>query len=298
MTVRERNLAGRPVGDAHSVYIIGEIGINHNGSVDIAKLMIDGAVQAGADCVKFQKRTPELCVPRDQWNIERDTPWGRMTYIDYRRKVEFDADDYREIDRHCKANDIHWTVSCWDEGAVDFMEQHFDVPFYKAASASLTDIDLLHAMQRTGRPMMISTGMSTMDEIDAAVRHLDPAGLLIAHSTSAYPCPIDELNLAMISTLREQFPNIPIGYSGHETGLATTYAAVVTGASFIERHITLDRAMWGTDQSASVEIGGLQRMVKDIRDIEIAMGDGRKRVYDSELSSRAKLRRITSAVSV
>ena len=145
---------------------------------------------------------------------------------------------------------------------------------------------------------MISTGMSTMDEIDAAVRHLDPAGLLIAHSTSAYPCPIDELNLAMISTLREQFPNIPIGYSGHETGLATTYAAVVTGASFIERHITLDRAMWGTDQSASVEIGGLHRMVKDIRDIEIAMGDGRKRVYDSELSSRAKLRRITSAVSV
>ena len=298
MAVRERNLAGRPVGDGHSVYIIGEIGINHNGSVDIAKLMIDGAVHAGADCVKFQKRTPELCVPRDQWHIERDTPWGRMTYIDYRRKVEFDADDYREIDRHCKAKDIHWTVSCWDEGAVDFMEQHFDVPFYKAASASLTDVDLLRKMQSTGRPLMISTGMSTMDEIHSAVPMLDPSSLLIAHSTSAYPCPIDELNLNMISTLREQFPSIPIGYSGHETGLATTYAAVVKGASFIERHITLDRAMWGTDQSASVEIGGLQRMVKDIRDIETAMGDGRKRVYDSELSSRAKLRRVPSAVTV
>ncbi|MBU3741497.1 MAG: N-acetylneuraminate synthase [Candidatus Kapabacteria bacterium] len=286
------------VGDGHPVYIIGEIGINHNGSVDIAKLMIDGAAQAGADCVKFQKRTPELCVPRDQWNIERDTPWGRMTYIDYRRKVEFDADDYAEIARHCERNGIHWTVSCWDEGAVDFMERYFDVPFYKAASASLTDLDLLRAMQQTGRPLMISTGMSTMEEIDAAVRALDASQLLIAHSTSAYPCPIDELNLAMISTLRERYPQLPIGYSGHETGLATTYAAVVKGASFIERHITLDRAMWGTDQSASVEMGGLARMVKDLRDIETAMGDGRKRVYDSELSSRSKLRRVASRVTI
>ena len=298
MKHRESTLAGRMIGDGYPVYIIGEIGINHNGSVDIAKLMIDGAVQAGADCVKFQKRTPELCVPRDQWNIERDTPWGRMTYIDYRRKVEFDVDDYNEIARHCERQGIHWTVSCWDEQAVDFMEQHFDVPFYKAASASLTDIDLLHAMQQTGRPLMISTGMSTMEEIDAAVKSLDPSQLLIAHSTSAYPCPIDELNLAMITTLRDRYPDTPIGYSGHETGLATTYAAVVKGAAFIERHITLDRAMWGTDQSASVEMGGLARMVKDIRDIEIAMGDGRKRVYDSELSSRSKLRRIASKVSV
>lgn len=294
MTTRTTSIGQRLVGDDQPVYIIGEIGINHNGSVDIAKLMIDGAAQAGADCVKFQKRTPELCVPKDQWLIERDTPWGRMTYIDYRRKVELDVDDYNEIDRYCKAKGIDWTVSCWDEASVDFMEQHFDVPFYKAASASLTDLPLLHRMQATGRPLMISTGMSTMQEIDAAVQQLDTSKLLIAHSTSAYPCPLDELNLNMISTLRNQFPLIPIGYSGHETGLATTYAAVVKGASFLERHITLDRAMWGTDQSASVEMGGLQRLVKDVRDIEVAMGDGRKRVYDSELSSRAKLRRVQS----
>jgi N-acetylneuraminate synthase len=178
------------------------------------------------------------------------------------------------------------------------MEEHFAVPFFKAASASLTDLPLLRRMQSTGRPLMISTGMSTMDEIKTAVAQLDPSRLLIAHSTSAYPCPLDELNLNMISTLRAEFPSIAIGYSGHETGLATTYAAVVKGASFLERHITLDRAMWGTDQSASVEMGGLQRLVKDVRDIEVALGDGRKRVYDSELSSRAKLRRVQSVVPV
>ncbi|RPI68596.1 MAG: N-acetylneuraminate synthase, partial [Ignavibacteriae bacterium] len=268
------DLNGRLIGDGQPAYIIAEIGINHNGSVDIAKLMIDGAVLAGADCVKFQKRTPELCVPRDQWDIERETPWGRMTYIDYRHKVEFDVDDYREIDRYCRARGVDWTVSCWDEGAVAFMEENFDVPFYKAASASLTDHDLLRAMQASGKVLIISTGMSTMDEISDAIDILDQSRLLVAHATSAYPCRVEELNMRMIKTLRGLYPNVPIGYSGHETGLATTYAAVAMGASFIERHITLDRAMWGTDQAASVEIGGLQRLVKDIRDIEAAMGDG------------------------
>jgi N-acetylneuraminate synthase len=295
MSTREVRIGDRAIGDGHPTYIIGEIGINHNGSVDIAKLMIDGAVAAGADCVKFQKRTPELCVPKDQWLIERDTPWGRMTYIDYRYKVEFTADDYADIDRHCKAKGIDWTVSCWDEEAVDFMEQHFAVPFYKAASASLTDLDLLRKMQATGKALMISTGMSTMEEIEAAANALNANSLMIAHSTSSYPCPTDELNLLMINTLRSKYPNIPIGYSGHETGLATTYAAITLGAAFVERHITLDRAMWGTDQAASVEMGGLQRMVRDIRDIELAMGDGVKRVYDSELKSRAKLRRVATS---
>jgi N-acetylneuraminate synthase len=294
MHTREIVVGNGRIGDGHPVYIIAEIGINHNGSVDIAKLMIDGAAAAGADCVKFQKRTPEICVPKDQWYIERDTPWGRMTYIDYRHRVEFGRDDYAEIDRHCRMKGIAWTVSCWDEEAVDFMERSFDVPFYKAASASLTDLDLLQRMQGTGRPLMISTGMSTSEEIDEAVRALDHNRLLIAHSTSSYPCPVDELNLRMISTLRDRYAGIPIGYSGHETGLATTYAAVVAGASFLERHVTLDRAMWGTDQAASVEIGGLQRMVKDVRDIEIALGDGVKRVYDSELKSRSKLRRVVT----
>lgn len=294
MQQREIALGSRMVGDGHPVYIIGEIGINHNGSVDIAKLMIDGAAAAGADCVKFQKRTPELCVPKDQWYLERDTPWGRMTYIDYRHKVEFDKDDYAQIDAHCKAKGIDWTVSCWDEQAVAFMEEHFDVPFYKAASASLTDLDLLRGMLGTGKPLMISSGMSTLEEITTAVNTLGQDRLLLAHSTSSYPCPVQELNLKMIDTLRRMYPSLVIGYSGHETGLATTCATVSLGAGFIERHITLDRAMWGTDQAASVEMGGLLRLVKDVRDIETALGDGVKRVYDSELGARTKLRRVAS----
>lgn len=294
MQQREIALGSRMVGDGHPVYIIGEIGINHNGSVDIAKLMIDGAAAAGADCVKFQKRTPELCVPKDQWYLERETPWGRMTYIDYRHKVEFDKDDYAQIDAHCKAKGIDWTVSCWDEQAVAFMEEYFDVPFYKAASASLTDLDLLRGMVGTGKPLMISSGMSTLEEITTAVNTLGQDRLLLAHSTSSYPCPVQELNLKMIDTLRRMYPSLVIGYSGHETGLATTCATVSLGAGFIERHITLDRAMWGTDQAASVEMGGLLRLVKDVRDIETALGDGVKRVYDSELGARTKLRRVAS----
>ena len=294
MQQREIALGSRMGGDGHPVYIIGEIGINHNGSVDIAKLMIDGAAAAGADCVKFQKRTPELCVPKDQWSLERDTPWGRMTYIDYRHKVEFEKDDYAQIDAHCKAKGIDWTVSCWDEQAVAFMEEHFDVAFYKAASASLTDLDLLRGMIGTGKPLMISSGMSTLEEITTAVNTLGQDRLLLAHSTSSYPCPVQELNLKMIDTLRRMYPSLVIGYSGHETGLATTCATVSLGAGFIERHITLDRAMWGTDQAASVEMGGLLRLVKDVRDIETALGDGVKRVYDSELGARTKLRRVAS----
>lgn len=292
--MRERivDLNGRRVGDGEPVYIIAEIGINHNGSLDLAKRMIDGAALAGCDAVKFQKRTPEVCVPRDQWLVERETPWGRMTYIDYRHKVEFTRADYEAIDRHCKDRGIRWSVSCWDEYAVEFMEK-FDVPFYKAASASLTDMDLLRAMQRTGRPLIISTGMSTMQEIENAVDGLETTSLLIAHATSSYPCPPQELNLRMIETLRRLYPTIPIGYSGHETGLATTWAAVALGACFVERHITLDRAMWGTDQAASVEIGGLIRLVSNIRDVERSLGDGVKRVYESEHGPRAKLRRVT-----
>ncbi len=294
MSDRIVSVGKRAIGDGHPTYVIAEIGINHNGSIDVAKQMIAGAVEAGADCVKFQKRTPEMCVPRDQWLIERDTPWGRMTYIDYRYKVEFTAEQYADIDRYCKANSIDWTVSCWDEGAVDFMEEHFSVPFYKAASASLTDLPLLQRMQASGKALVISTGMSTMDEITHAIDALDRDRLLIAHATSTYPCPPEELNLRMITTLRDLYPDIPIGYSGHETGLATTCATIALGAAFIERHITLDRAMWGTDQAASVELGGLLRLVRDVRDIETALGDGIKRVYDSEMSSRTKLRRVRS----
>lgn len=282
------------IGDGEPAFIIAEIGINHNGSLEIAKKLIDVAALAGCDAVKFQKRTPELCVPLDQWHIERDTPWGRMTYIDYRRRVEFGADEYAIIDAYCRDKGMLWTASCWDEPSVEFMEA-FNPPFYKAASASLTDLPLLAAMKRTGRPLIISTGMSTMEEIDAAVEALGTDGLLIAHATSTYPCPPAELNLRMIETLRRKYPEVPIGYSGHETGLATTWAAVALGATFVERHITLDRAMWGSDQAASVEMGGLYRLVSNIRDIESALGDGVKRVYDGEIGPRAKLRRVSSA---
>jgi N-acetylneuraminate synthase len=289
-------IGNKLVGDGQPVFIIAEIGINHNGSLDIAKKMIDGAVHAGCDAVKFQKRTPEICVPKDQWNIERETPWGRMTYLEYRYKVEFTKEDYTEIDRYCKEKGILWFASCWDEPSVDFMEQ-FNPPCYKAASASLTDIELLKKKKATGRPLIISTGMSTMEEIEAAVEAVGTDNLLIAHATSTYPCPPEELNLRMIQTLKAKYPMCPIGYSGHETGLATTWAAVALGATFVERHITLDRAMWGTDQAASVEIGGLERLVRNIRDIEKALGDGIKRVYESELGPRKKLRRVQSTVS-
>lgn len=288
---RKIKIGDKYVGDGEPTYVIAEIGINHNGSVELAKKMIAGAATAGADAVKFQKRTPEICVPKDQWYIERDTPWGRMTYIDYRYKVEFGKEEYTEIDRFCKEHNIRWFASCWDEPSVDFIEQ-FDVPAYKAPSASLTDIELLKKMKSTGKPLMISTGMSTMEEIEAAVNSIGEDNLLIAHATSTYPCKVEELNLRVINTLQNKYPNIPIGYSGHEVGLAPTWAAVTLGACFVERHITLDRAMWGTDQAASVEIGGLIRLISNIRDIEASLGDGIKKVYESEMSSRKKLRRI------
>lgn len=284
-------IGDRLVGDGQPVFVIAEIGINHNGSLDMAKKLIDGAVFAGCDAVKFQKRTPELCVPRDQWEIQRDTPWGRLSYIEYRRRMEFDADQYAAIDRHCRDRGMLWFASCWDEPSVDFIEQ-FDPPVYKAASASLTDHDLLRAMRATGKPLMLSTGMSEMEEIEAAVAAVGTRQLLLAHSTSAYPCQVEDLNLRMIGTLKQRFPQTPIGYSGHEVGLAPTWAAVTMGACFVERHITLDRALWGSDQAASVEVLGMHQLVRNIRDIEKGMGDGVKRVYASELSARQKLRRV------
>jgi N-acetylneuraminate synthase len=289
-TKREIQIGDKLVGDGHPVYVIAEIGINHNGSVDIAKKLIDGAVLAGCDAVKFQKRTPEVCVPKDQWNIERDTPWGRMTYIDYRHKTEFGVDQYAAIDRHCKDRGIHWFASCWDEPSVDFMER-FEPPCYKVASASLTDHDLLKKKRATGKPIILSTGMSTSEEIATAVGVLGTDKLALMHAVSMYPCEVKDLNIRMVRTLMDLYPSLPIGYSGHETGLAPTFAAVAIGASMVERHITLDRAMWGSDQAASVEIPGVMRLVSSIRDITAAMGDGVKRVLEKELAQAKKLRR-------
>ncbi|NUP07146.1 MAG: N-acetylneuraminate synthase [Polyangiaceae bacterium] len=290
----EFRVGDRMVGEDHPVYVIAEIGINHNGSVELAKKMIDGAVLAGCDAVKFQKRTPEVCVPKDQWYIERDTPWGRMTYIDYRHRTELGIQQYADIDKHCKDRNIHWFASCWDEPSVDFMER-FEPPCYKIASASLTDTGLLKRLRATKRPLILSTGMSTMDEIRESVATLGQHDLGLMHAVSMYPCEVKDLNLKMINTLKAAFPTLPIGYSGHETGLAPTFAAVSLGASMVERHITLDRAMWGSDQAASVEITGLMRLVSGIRDITAALGDGVKRVHEKELAQAKKLRRAKSA---
>ena len=289
---RELKLGDRLVGDGHPTYIIGEIGINHNGDLEIAKQLIDLAKWAGVDAVKFQKRTPELAVPPEQRDKMRETPWGYISYMDYRYKVEFGEEDYRAIDAHCKTKGMDWFVSVWDEEAVDFMEA-FDPFCYKLPSASLTDHALLEKVKATGRPMIVSTGMSTIDAIKDSVALLDMDNLILTHTTSTYPCEPEELNLKMIQTLKDAYP-CPIGYSGHEVGLVLSAVAVAMGACVVERHITLDRAMWGSDQAASVEPGGLQRLVKYIRVTEQALGDGVKKVYDSERPSLEKLRRVQS----
>jgi N-acetylneuraminate synthase len=241
--------------------------------------------------VKFQKRDPETCVPPDQRDRMRDTPWGYISYLDYRYRVEFGEDAYRQIAHHARDRGIDWFVSCWDEPSVDFMEP-FDPIAYKIPSASVTDHGLLKYMAATGRPLILSTGMSSMDDIRAAVEVLGRDRLVLTHSTSTYPCPPDQLNLRMIQTLRAEF-DLPVGYSGHEVGLPTTVAAVALGAGYVERHVTLDRSMWGSDQAASVEPEGVMRLIKYIRTAERALGDGVKQVYPSELEAAARLRRVS-----
>lgn len=287
---REVKIGKRWVGDGHPAYIIAEAGINHNGDIENAKQLIRAAKHAGVDAVKFQKRTPELCVPPEQRNQMRETPWGYITYMEYRQKTEFGKAEYDEIKRFCREIEIDWFVSVWDEEAVNFMEQYNPL-CYKIPSASLTDHKLLQHLRKTGRPLILSTGMSTMEQIKTAVELIGQENLVLTHATSTYPCDPHELNLRMIETLRKTF-SCPIGYSGHEVGLVTSAVAVGLGACMVERHITLDRAMWGSDQAASVEPGGFEKLVKYIRVTEQSVGDGVKKVYDSELPSMKKLRRI------
>lgn len=289
---REVSIGNRKIGDGHPAYIIGEIGINHNGDIDVAKKLMEVAKNAGADAVKFQKRTPELCVPEHQRNQMRDTPWGYITYLDYRYKVEFGEEAYTEIDRFAKEIGIDWFASSWDIPSLEFIER-FNPPAHKLPSALLTDLELLRAYRATGKPLIVSTGMSTLNEIKAALEIIGEENLILCHTTSSYPCPPEELNLRMLQTLREMTSLCPIGYSGHEVGLVPSAVAVALGACLVERHITLDRAMWGSDQSASVEPQGLASLVKYIRVTERSLGDGVKRVYDSELSSLSKLRRFS-----
>jgi N-acetylneuraminate synthase len=281
-------LGNKSIGSSLSCYIIAEAGINHNGDLAIAKKLIDTAMLAGCDAVKFQKRTPDLCVPPEQRTLMRETPWGIMTYLEYRQRIEFGQKEYEEIDRYAREKGITWFASCWDNASVDFMER-FNPVCYKIPSACLTNDSLVSHVNATGRPMILSTGMSTMEEIRHAVSLLDRDRLLIAHCTSSYPCKTEELNLLMIKVLQREFA-CPVGYSGHEVGLQTTYAAVVLGSCFVERHITLDRAMWGSDQAASVEPPGLMRLVRDIRVIEKALGNEVKQVYESEKEAIKRLR--------
>jgi sialic acid synthase SpsE len=283
------NIGGTPVGAGHPCFIIGEIGINHNGDVGIAKRLIDVAKSCGCNMVKFQKRTPELCVPQAQRNVMRETPWGYITYMEYRYKVEFGEEQYKEIDSYCREQGIQWCASCWDIPSVDFIEK-FDVPCYKIASATLTSHDLLKHTRDTGKPVLLSTGMSTLKEIDQAVEIVGKDNLIVLHSVSTYPAYYEELNLRAIATLRQRY-NVPIGYSGHETGIASTVAAVALGACVVERHITLDRSMWGSDHAASLQPSGLGRLVHDIRLVETSMGTGEKKVLEREIPMITRLRR-------
>jgi N-acetylneuraminate synthase len=295
-TNEEIRIGTRLVGKEHPTYIIAEIGINHNGDVKIAKKLINAAVSAGCDAVKFQKRTPEVCTPKTQWDVMRDTPWGRMSYIEYRRRIELSQEDFDAIDSHCKEQGISWFASCWDEESIGFLEQ-YDPPCIKIQSAGITDAGLLYRLRKTGKPLIMSTGMSTMDQLRAAVSILGEDDLVITHATSTYPCPDDELNLQVIKTLQEEF-DCPIGYSGHENGWLPSILAVALGACVVERHITLDKTMWGSDQFASLEPEELVQLVSQIRLAEHALGDGIKRVYDSEIPAMTKLRRICNTSDV
>jgi N-acetylneuraminate synthase len=282
-------IAGRTIGAQHPCYVVAEIGINHNGDMSLAKRLIDVAVSSGCSAVKFQKRTVEVVYSAAELERPRESPFGD-TNGDLKRKLEFGKEQYGEIDAYCRDKGIVWFASPWDEASVDFLEQ-FDVPCHKVASASLTDDSLLRHMRATGKPIILSTGMSTMEQIDHAVEVLGRKDLVILHATSTYPAGYDELNLKVIPVLAARF-KVPVGYSGHETGISSSVAAVVLGASMVERHLTLDRAMWGSDQAASLEPNGMQRLLRDIRLVETAMGDGQKRLLEREKPIMEKLRRV------
>ncbi len=271
-------------------FFIAEIGINHNGNIKNALKLIDAAKLAGCNAVKFQKRTPEICVPLEEWDVKRDTPWGVMKYIDYKKKIEFGKKEYDIIDKYCKKLSILWTASCWDIKSVDFIE-NYKVKFHKVASACITDTNLLRKLKKTKKPVIISTGMSTEKEIKNAVNILSEKNLAILHCNSSYPAPTNQLNLRYIKKLKSKFKKSVIGYSGHEINLSSSLAAVVLGARIIERHITLDKSMWGTDQMSSIEPLGFARLIKDVRTVEESMGVSKKIIFDEEYKMIKKLRK-------
>ena len=277
------------VGSSQPCYVIAEVGINHNGDIDLAKKLIDVAFSAGCQAVKFQKRTVNVVYSAEELARPRESPFG-TTNGDLKHGLEFGLDEYQEIDRYCKEKGIVWFASCWDEASVDFITQ-FDVPCFKIASACLTDDALLRHTRAQGKPIILATGMSTLEQVDHAVQILGQGDLILLHTCSAYPAYYEELNLRVIPVMQARY-GIPIGYSGHETGIPSSVAAVVLGACVVERHITLDRSMWGTDHAASLEPNGITRLIRDIRLIEQSMGDGIKRVIEREVPIIKKLRRV------
>lgn len=290
--MQEIQIGNTTIGDGHPCYIVAEIGINHNGDIDIAKKLIDVAAIAGCNAVKFQKRTIDIVYSSEELDRPRESPYG-TTNGELKYGLEFEKEEYDEIDRYCKEKKITWYTSPWDEKSVDFMEQ-YNTPCYKLASASITDDELLKYIKSKGRPIIISTGMSNMDQVDHAVNIVGTDNLILLHACSTYPAYYEELNLKVIPTLKQRY-NVPVGYSGHETGLPSSVAAAVMGACMIERHITLDRSMWGSDQAASLEPNGIMRLVRDIRLVETSMGDGVKRVIEREIPIMKKLRRVDNA---
>lgn len=282
-------IADKHIGDGYPCFIIAEIGINHNGSVKLAKKMIDIAVTTGCDAVKFQKRTVDVVYTKEELAKERKSVFGN-TNGDLKRGLEFGEAEYKEIDEYCKRKGILWFASCWDEGSVDFIEK-FNPPCYKIASASLTDDNLLKYTKAKGKPILLSTGMSAMEEIRHAVEILGEDNLIIFHCTSTYPSNAEEMNLRVIETFKKEF-NCPIGYSGHERGVTPSVLAVALGACAVERHITVDRTNWGSDQAASLEMAGLYHMVRDIRQVPVLLSDGKKVVYPREIPIIDKLRRV------
>lgn len=284
----EVTIGGVKVGDGHSAFIVAEIGINHNGDIDIVKRLIDLAKFSGCNAVKFQKRTVDVVYSKEELDKPRESPFGDKNR-DLRYGLEFELEEYQEIDRYCREKAILWYASCWDEGSVDFIDS-FDVPCYKIASPSLTDDNLVRYVRSKRRPVILSTGMSTIEQIDHAVDVIGKQDLVILHATSTYPSYYEELNLSLIPVLKERY-KVPIGYSGHETGLPSSVAAVALGACMVERHITLDRAMWGSDHAASLGPNGIIKLISEIRLIETSMGDGVKRVFEREKPIIHKLRR-------
>lgn len=272
------------------VYVIAEIGINHNGSESHARKLIDQSYKSGCHAVKFQKRNPDLCVPDAQKNLMRDTPWGEMTYLDYKWKIEFNIEQYQSLREYTKSLGMDFIVSCWDEQSVDDIENNVEVDYHKVASALVTDISFLKKLSSTGKPTILSTGMCTPEQVDAAVTALGPNLKYILACTSTYPSSVDEVNLKYIHTLKDTYPNIKAGFSNHYSGFDASLAAAALGSQCIEFHITDSRTQFGTDQAASIE--NSKELVRQINIVSRMLGDGVKVVYDSEIPIMNKLRKV------